>query len=1706
MILKFNKIILLVLILAVAISFSTVNASELNNSTLTDSSQSIIYVDALGDDLNDGSIAHPVKTLNQALNKSSDGTTILIGDGIYSGENNSKIVLNKSVSIVGAKNTTFDGLGQNHILIITDNAKVTLKNINFINAYKSQTSFGVNYNQNVYGAAIEIKSAEVSIEGCRFENNIINYQNLNVFGGAISNFGNLTITDSIFKSNVARATSGLFSFGCAIYNKAILTINSTVFSDSLGDNYAYGVGIANDGDLTISASTFKNLKSSQESRGSAIYNTGNLTLADSVVEDNSIAKSNFQYIYGAVYNSGKMIAYNNIFRNNTGVYSNPSKGSPTIYNVGEIDLKYNLFINNQAYSGVYKDLYASTNTFASLNCNWWGGNPYDESAVNLDTVTSWLVLNVTPEYSMLNLNANVDIVASWSLNNGEISKAVKIPTVNITVDGENYELKDSVTYTFKDTNTKGLKYVYISLGEFSHVVEVDVGKSPTELTLSLKNNLSYLEPLKIDVDVKAGGIVDGVVILSIDSKIYTLALENGHANIEINDLNPGSYDVKVSYNGSENYFKSFANEKVNVNKKDISMSLEISEVFVEDSATATVTLNSISSQGQAAVYIDGVRSKIVYLYEGTTKIPLNNFKEGTYNITVAYMGNTYYNPLNITEVLKVKKYAPAMTLNVSDVIYGKTQEILITVTPGDLRGEAILKINGVNSTVFLENEITTVRLSNLEVGEYDIELIYEGDAKYLPFTTSASFKVYKTSSSLDVKINYDENTLKGSVAVKANALNATGSVTLYVNHKIYQMDLKNGAATFTVDYDVGTNYIYVYYEGDDFWSDASWNATIGKPGPFVLTGYNQTSWQFNDFNYTVRLMEENGMPMISREIAVEFENHSYNITTDNSGYAYLKLNLDEGTYLIRASYKNQTVTNLLNVKKITFNLTASDISFGQSEVLIAEFENDITGWFNFTINGVLSAKAEIINGSATFNADRLNVGTYELVGFYSNEHFNSTPLKTEFTVKKADSILNFTVSNVITGEDAEITVYLSNYTTGNVRITVDGKNYSKTVTNNQASLIIEKINGANHTIKITYDGDANYNRKSLDSLFYIKDLRSFLVLNVNDTVFGEKLTIKASLENTTTGEVIFKINNLTKSAYVYKGEAILDLEYLDAGNYTLQVTYLGDDYYIQTVNSTQFNVFKANSTINISCEAYLDENIEIYAYLSPMATGQVRFAMTDYYSPRNKEISDAISLWYISPLNQGSYTVKAQYLGDDNYYPSQTTYTLKVYQTKPKMAAEVNDVTVDEEVIVKVNLYAPDGTPITGSVTFKIENMNYGIDVINGEGTFALGRLSCGDYSYEITYYDETTLTEESITGEFSVLEKIPVIIEAKNITKYYKGSEKLEIYLKDSNGNALKNSDVNVKIASKNYKLKTDSTGLAQLSLDLSSGEYDAIISYAGDERYNRSSLTAHITIKLTVEGIDSQISYGSGVSYFAMFLDSNGNALANANVKFIISGKTFTVKTLANGVSRLNILLNPGNHTIKAINPKTGETAINHLFVYAKLMENKDLTQLYTAGKSYKVKVYGSDGKAAGAGKTVTFKLNGKTYKIKTDSKGYASLKINLKPGKYAVTASYGGYSVKNNFTVKTVIKAKNINVKKSSKNVKVKVTLKKVNGKYLSFKKVTLKVNGKKVTAKTNKNGVVTFTIKKNILNTLKKGKSYKYQVTYLKDSVKKTMKVR
>lgn len=151
-----------------------------------------------------------------------------------------------------------------------------------------------------------------------------------------------------------------------------------------------------------------------------------------------------------------------------------------------------------------------------------------------------------------------------------------------------------------------------------------------------------------------------------------------------------------------------------------------------------------------------------------------------------------------------------------------------------------------------------------------------------------------------------------------------------------------------------------------------------------------------------------------------------------------------------------------------------------------------------------------------------------------------------------------------------------------------------------------------------------------------------------------------------------------------------------------------------------------------------------------------------------------------------------------------------------------------------------------------------------------------------------------------------------------------------------------------------------------------------------------------------------------------------------------------------------------------------------------SKDLTKYYSKKTSYSVKVTDISGKIVG--KKVKFTIKGKNYYPKTNKNGVATLKLNLKPGKYTVYVSYGDVKVKNKITIKKTLITKNVS-KKFKKSGKFTVKVLNSKGKSYSKQTVNIKFKGKTYKIKTNKKGIATFKIPKN----LKVGK-YTIKTTY------------
>ena len=253
--------------------------------------------------------------------------------------------------------------------------------------------------------------------------------------------------------------------------------------------------------------------------------------------------------------------------------------------------------------------------------------------------------------------------------------------------------------------------------------------------------------------------------------------------------------------------------------------------------------------------------------------------------------------------------------------------------------------------------------------------------------------------------------------------------------------------------------------------------------------------------------------------------------------------------------------------------------------------------------------------------------------------------------------------------------------------------------------------------------------------------------------------------------------------------------------------------------------------------------------------------------------------------------------------------------------------------------------------------------------------------------------------------------------------------------------------------------------------------------------------------------VEYASKSRFTVKVVTGDGHTVQGAFVNFTINGKTEYVLSDRDGIAGIEINEAPGSYVITT--SYANQTYRNNVTVTldintCKIVSN-DVKVDYAGGSYFAVKVVSADGKIPVAGESVIIVFNGKANTLTTDANGIAKIKITAVPKKYEATTVYNGKTYKNTVTVKQVLTTAKVTVKKTAKKFTLKATLK-INGKLQKGKTLSFKFNGKTYKAKTVKNGIAKVTIKKNVIKKLRKGKTYAVKVTYIKDTIKSTVKVR
>ena len=566
------------------------------------------------------------------------------------------------------------------------------------------------------------------------------------------------------------------------------------------------------------------------------------------------------------------------------------------------------------------------------------------------------------------------------------------------------------------------------------------------------------------------------------------------------------------------------------------------------------------------------------------------------------------------------------------------------------------------------------------------------------------------------------------------------------------------------------------------------------------------------------------------------------------------------------------------------------------------------------------------------------------------------------------------------------------------------------------------------------------------------------------------------------GKVFMNRTNVT-APFVYLNES--QISSLSLAQHRLAAIYSGDDYFEAKTITLDFNV--TNIVINIPANVYLDHDDCISVSVSNKSKGTVSV----YIDSRlvKKQALDKYGEFLFSMFDDitcGNHEIKVVVECDKfnrtKTVNANTTYDIDLYNLNYFKYGEENIIYVYIPEDLKENLF---NVSVNGAkVPFKKVGQDLEINITE---------LDVGNYTVVVTYLGDEKYYRTTVSNNFSVEYAITFY---DSFIFYGYGAEVTLNLPADAKGN------LSVYLNGILYKTVKMSHGKASFVIDnINPGEYDINITYTGSD--------------YAVENISSTLRVNPDLKYESFIEVGSKNILefrvpkgCKGTIKTTVCGKNYTAN-IKNGLATLdlsNLPIGDWDFDIYYYGAD-GYNCTCFVGVYVekapiKIITSKNTNLAYASG-TYKVKVYGTNAKVAKNAKVI-FKINGKTVKTtKTNGKGIAALKIPAKyaAGKYTLTVQCSNAKVSKKVNVKHAIILSNVKVKKSAKKVVLTAKLNSV----LKGKIVTFKFNGKSIKAKINTKGIAKATVTKAMLNKLKVGKKVTCSATYLKDTVKKSVKV-
>lgn len=387
-----------------------------------------------------------------------------------------------------------------------------------------------------------------------------------------------------------------------------------------------------------------------------------------------------------------------------------------------------------------------------------------------------------------------------------------------------------------------------------------------------------------------------------------------------------------------------------------------------------------------------------------------------------------------------------------------------------------------------------------------------------------------------------------------------------------------------------------------------------------------------------------------------------------------------------------------------------------------------------------------------------------------------------------------------------------------------------------------------------------------------------LDFSINNITYGEKISVIVNLTDLEGNKLSDKLNlTISDKSYLFEGNMFSVDDKFDAGDYEA----------ILTVNSLKvvkkFTVYKKESQISINIKTRSGE-----AIISVLVNDKINHDVILSVDGKNYTLGNNGKV-LISNL-RGQYTAVANWLGDKNYYSSQSAKDFTVF-CDPELKIEVDDMYVGETAVVKISIR----NDIQGEVIVMLNDRDY---KVNESMCVLISDLVSGEYTATAYYYGDEYYLASIDSATFEVKNYEVQILPLENQVSY---SMTYSVLVKGFDGKNAGNVEAKLNIGNEVITSVTNAKGIAYFKITQTPATYKISVFALG------KTVSSTLKVNQILHLKKVKVKKSSKKLVIKATLDKvNGKYLKNQKITFKFNGKKYTAKTNKKGVAKVTIKKN--------------------------------------------------------------------------------------------------------------------------------------------------------------------------------------------------------